>query len=55
MAGASGYQGASSGQSSSNKKRGGKGGNTHNQTAPNVFSGLYRVFFKMDEANGSES
>ena len=43
-----GYQGASGRQRpSSLKKRGGKGGNT--LSTPTVFSGLYRVFFKMDD------
>ena len=43
-----GYQGSSGRQrTSSLKKRGGKSGSAH--SIPTVFSGLYRVFFKMDE------
>ena len=48
-AGVGGYAGAASGRPSSTKKRGGKGGSTH-QSAQNVFFGLYRVYFKMDGA-----
>ena len=43
-----GYQGSSGRQrTSSLKKRGGKSGSAH--SIPTIFSGLYRVFFKMDE------
>jgi len=47
----SGYQGSSSGQSTT-KKRGGKGVNSgSNQN--NLLSGLYRVFFKTEETEGT--